>query len=87
MRPAPGPLDMGNAGTAIRLFMGLLSPQRFDSTLIGDESLMKRPMERVAGPLRSMGAVIRTHDGRPPVEITASSGLKAMSGTCLLIIA
>src|SRR5579884_1967924 len=59
------PLDMGNAGTAMRLFMGLLAPQTFDSTLVGDESLMRRPMERVAAPLRLMGAEIRTHEGRP----------------------
>jgi 3-phosphoshikimate 1-carboxyvinyltransferase len=71
-------LDMGNAGTAIRLFMGLLAPQRFDSTLIGDESLMKRPMERVAGPLRSMGANIQTRDGKPPVEISVSGGMRAI---------
>jgi 3-phosphoshikimate 1-carboxyvinyltransferase len=78
LRASSAPLDMGNAGTAIRLFMGLLAPQRFDSTLIGDESLMRRPMERVAGPLRAMGADITTHDGKPPVEIRASSGLKAI---------
>jgi cyclohexadieny/prephenate dehydrogenase / 3-phosphoshikimate 1-carboxyvinyltransferase len=78
LQAAQAPLDMGNAGTAIRLFTGLLAPQRFNSTLIGDESLMKRPMERVAGPLRSMGAQIKTHDGRPPVEITASAGMKAI---------
>jgi cyclohexadieny/prephenate dehydrogenase / 3-phosphoshikimate 1-carboxyvinyltransferase len=78
LQAAKTPLDMGNAGTAIRLFTGLLAPQRFDSTLIGDESLMKRPMERVAGPLRSMGAQIKTHDGRPPVEIAASLGMKAI---------
>ena len=47
-------LDMGNAGTAMRLFMGLLSAQAFDSELIGDASLMRRPMERVAKPLRAM---------------------------------
>lgn len=81
LKPASAPLDMGNAGTAIRLFMGLLSPQRFDSTLIGDESLMRRPMERVATPLRSMGAEITTHDGKPPVEIQASSGLRAIDYT------
>ncbi len=78
LRPAAAALDMGNAGTAIRLFMGLLAPQRFDSTLIGDESLMRRPMERVAAPLRSMGANIQTHDGRPPVEIRASGGMRAI---------
>lgn len=81
LRPAAGALDMGNAGTAIRLFMGLLAPQRFDSTLIGDESLMRRPMERVAGPLRMMGANIRTHDGKPPVEIQASSDMRAIDYT------
>lgn len=72
------PLDLGNAGTAMRLMMGLLAPQRFDSTLIGDESLMRRPMERVATPLRMMGARIRTRDGRPPVEICGSPQLRAI---------
>ena len=62
-------LDMGNAGTAMRLFTGLLSAQSFGSTLIGDSSLMKRPMERVAKPLREMGADVRTHKGTPPVDI------------------
>jgi len=67
---APGQeLDMGNAGTAIRLFMGLLSGQGFASTLTGDESLRRRPMERVAKPLRLMGAHIDTADGKPPVRI------------------
>jgi len=69
LRVAAGPLDMGNAGTAMRLSMGLLAPQGFSSTLIGDESLMRRPMERVAGPLRLMGADIQTEEGRPPVRI------------------
>jgi 3-phosphoshikimate 1-carboxyvinyltransferase len=62
-------LDMGNAGTAMRLFTGLLAGQGFNSQLIGDASLMKRPMERVAKPLREMGADIRTHGGTPPVDI------------------
>ena len=48
LKAAAHALDMGNAGTAIRLFTGLLAAQRFDSQLIGDESLMQRPMERVA---------------------------------------
>jgi 3-phosphoshikimate 1-carboxyvinyltransferase len=75
---AATPLDMGNAGTAMRLFMGLLAPQAFDSILIGDESLMRRPMERVATPLRLMGADIRTHEGRPPVEIHGTPELRAI---------
>ena len=72
------PLDMGNAGTAMRLMMGLLAPQKFDSTLIGDASLMRRPMERVAVPLQMMGARIQTHQGRPPVEIRGTPHLRAI---------
>jgi len=73
---APGRvLDMGNAGTAMRLFMGLLAGQPFDSELVGDASLMRRPMERVAKPLRSMGAQIDTQDGRPPVRIHGGAAL------------
>jgi 3-phosphoshikimate 1-carboxyvinyltransferase len=53
----------------MRLFTGLLSAQAFDSQLIGDASLMKRPMERVAKPLREMGADVRTRNGTPPVDI------------------
>ncbi len=71
-------LDMGNAGTAMRLSMGLLAAQRFDSTLVGDASLMRRPMERVAGPLRSMGAEIATQNGRPPVLIRGGRRLHAV---------
>ena len=69
------PLDMGNAGTAMRLFMGLMSGQRFDSALIGDASLSRRPMQRVADPLRAMGARIETHEGRPPVRILGGASL------------
>ena len=71
-------LDMGNAGTAMRLFMGLLAPQSFDSVLVGDESLMRRPMERVAAPLRLMGARIETREGRPPVHIRGASALRGI---------
>ena len=75
------PLDMGNAGTAMRLMMGVLAPQRFDSTLVGDASLMRRPMERVAGPLRRMGARIDTHEGRPPVRIHGTPHLNGIEYT------
>jgi len=68
-------LDMGNAGTAMRLFMGVLSAQPFDSTLVGDVSLMRRPMERAARPLREMGAAIDTEDGHPPVRIRGGAKL------------
>ena len=78
LQAAGRPLDMGNAGTAMRLFTGLLSAQAFDSRLIGDESLMKRPMERVAKPLREMGADVRTHNGTPPVDIGGARRLRGI---------
>jgi 3-phosphoshikimate 1-carboxyvinyltransferase len=78
LRGAPEPLDLGNAGTAMRLMMGLLAPQSFDATLIGDASLMRRPMERVAQPLRAMGARIDTHEGRPPVTIHGTPTLRGI---------
>jgi 3-phosphoshikimate 1-carboxyvinyltransferase len=75
LQAAPHALDMGNAGTAIRLFTGLLAAQPFDSRLIGDESLMKRPMERVARPLREMGAEVQTSGGTPPIEVSGGRRL------------
>jgi 3-phosphoshikimate 1-carboxyvinyltransferase len=75
LKAPDGVLDMGNAGTAMRLFMGLMSAQPFDTELIGDASLMRRPMERVAKPLRWMGARIETQDGRPPVRIHGGADL------------
>ena len=69
LRGAASALDCGNAGTAMRLLMGLLAGQRFASTLVGDESLSRRPMRRVAEPLARMGASIETDDGTPPVRI------------------
>src|SRR5690606_39016729 len=57
---------------------GLLCGQSFASELIGDASLMKRPMERVAAPLRSMGARIETLDGKPPVKIAPADRLRGI---------
>ncbi len=72
-------LDLGNSGTAIRLLMGLLAGQRFDTRLTGDASLQQRPMERVAAPLRRMGARIATAgNGRPPVAISGGARLRAI---------
>ena len=76
LRPPANALDLGNSGTAMRLLAGLLAGQPFDSILIGDASLMKRPMERVATPLRHMGADIRTYDGRPPIAIAGGRTLR-----------
>ena len=81
LRDAGFALDMGNAGTAMRLFTGLLSAQSFNSRLIGDASLMKRPMERVAKPLREMGADVRTRSGTPPVDIGGGRRLRGIEYT------
>jgi 3-phosphoshikimate 1-carboxyvinyltransferase len=76
---APGePLDMGNSGTAMRLLAGLLSAQRFDSILIGDESLSRRPMERIAAPLRLMGAKIETTGGHAPLRLHGNRSLRGI---------
>ena len=71
-------LDMGNSGTAMRLFMGLLAAQPFNSELVGDDSLNRRPMERVARPLREMGANIETHGGLPPVRTGHVANLRGI---------
>lgn len=72
-------LDCGNSGTSMRLLSGILSGQRFASTLDGDGSLRKRPMSRVAVPLRTMGAVIDTADaGRPPLNISPAPALSGI---------
>ena len=64
-----GALDLGNSGTSLRLLSGLLCGQDFASVLTGDESLRRRPMQRIAEPLALMGADVRTVAGTPPVEI------------------
>jgi 3-phosphoshikimate 1-carboxyvinyltransferase len=68
-------LDLGNSGTSMRLLAGLLAGQAFDAILVGDASLMSRPMERVAAPLRRMGADVSTNEGRPPVAIRGGRAL------------
>ena len=79
LRPPAGPLDCGNAGTAMRLRMGLLAGQRFESVLIGDESLSRRPMRRVSDPLALMGARIETSvTGTPPVRILPAAHLQGI---------
>ncbi|MDQ2745555.1 MAG: 3-phosphoshikimate 1-carboxyvinyltransferase [Chloroflexota bacterium] len=64
------PLDAGNSGTTMRLLAGILAGRPFESTLVGDASLSRRPMERVAEPLRQMGARVESHEGFPPLWIT-----------------
>ncbi len=74
-----GSLYVGNSGTSMRLLSGILAGQKFESELTGDESLTKRPMNRVANPLREMGATIETAEGgRPPLKIAGGSALKGI---------
>ncbi|WP_431023482.1 bifunctional prephenate dehydrogenase/3-phosphoshikimate 1-carboxyvinyltransferase [Halomonas sp. H5] len=80
LKAPAGPLYVGNSGTAMRLFAGLLAGQAFDSELTGDASLTKRPMGRVADPLRLMGAEIDTAEGgRPPLRIHGGKALQGIS--------
>ncbi len=82
LKPPPGPIYLGNSGTSMRLLSGLLAAQSFDTVLTGDASLSKRPMNRVANPLREMGAVIETAaEGRPPMTIRGGHTLKALNYT------
>jgi len=65
LRAASGPLNCGNSGTTMRLLAGLLAAQEFESELTGDDSLSKRPMDRVVKPLQEMGA----RAGWPPLRV------------------
>ena len=72
-------LDLGNSGTSARLLLGVLAGQRFASTLTGDESLVRRPMRRVAGPLNSMNADVRlTSQGTLPAYIPGNRRLRGI---------
>ncbi len=73
LRAPDRPIDCGNAGTLARLVTGLLAFQDGAFELTGDDSLSRRPMERVAGPLREMGAQIETIDGHLPMRITGGA--------------
>jgi len=75
LAPAPGPLDLGNSGTGMRLLAGVLAGQRFTSVLTGDESLRRRPMRRIAEPLAAMGARVEASEaGTPPLVIHGAAG-------------
>ena len=73
-------INLGNSGTSIRLLSGILSGQKFSSTLIGDESLSSRPMSRIIEPLSLMGANIKSQNfGKPPLEIGMSDKLNSIN--------
>ena len=63
-------INFGNSGTSMRLMMGILSAQKFSSTLFGDQSLNQRPMNRISNPLKMMNGDIKTTNGIPPVRIS-----------------
>lgn len=75
--PAAHPLDCGNSGSTMRMMSGLLAAQQGRFTLVGDESLSRRPMERIRKPLEAMGAKLTLTDGHAPVDIEGST-LKAI---------
>ena len=80
LTPPAKALDLGNAGTSMRLLAGLLAGQKFDVELSGDVSLSKRPMKRVTDPLSGMGAKIETAEGgKPPLKITGNQTLNSFS--------
>ena len=64
------PLDCGNSGSTMRMLSGIAAGQRFSSEMMGDESLSRRPMQRVIQPLSAMGAKIESQEGKPPLRIT-----------------
>ena len=69
LNEAIGDIYLGNSGTSARLLTGLLSSQKFNSVLVGDKSLSKRPMKRIADPLKKMNAKIETTNGSLPLFI------------------
>ena len=75
LTPPAGEIDCGNSGTTMRLLAGLLAGQTFESRLVGDASLSRRPMDRVIAPLRKMGAniVAEGPEGTPPLRIHGGS--------------
>jgi 3-phosphoshikimate 1-carboxyvinyltransferase len=66
---ASGPLDAGNSGSTMRMMAGVLAAHPFTTTMVGDESLSRRPMRRVIVPLEQMGARLDARDGRPPLTV------------------
>lgn len=79
LRTPAAAIDCGNAGTGMRLLTGILAGQAFDSTLIGDESLSRRPMRRVIEPLTRMGAQIASEDGGlPPLRVHGGRELRGI---------
>jgi 3-phosphoshikimate 1-carboxyvinyltransferase len=73
LREPAGPLDCGNSGTTLRLLAGLLAGQEGRFELTGDDSLLGRPVDRIAKPLAEMGARVETADGKPPLAVAGGA--------------
>jgi 3-phosphoshikimate 1-carboxyvinyltransferase len=80
LRAPAAPLDAGNSGSTLRMLAGVLAARPFRSVLTGDASLQRRPVERVAAPLREMGATLTSTDGKPPLTIDGGA-LRAITYT------
>ena len=79
LKPSQPPLNCGNSGTGMRLLAGILAAQSFESELTGDQSLQKRPMQRIVDPLIRMGANIKTTNGSAPLFLSpVKNGLKGI---------
>jgi len=80
LAPPAAALDCGNSGSTMRMLSGIVAGQKFPSEMVGDESLSRRPMERVITPLSAMGAQIASQGGKPPLRITGAA-LRAIDYT------
>jgi 3-phosphoshikimate 1-carboxyvinyltransferase len=78
LRPAAGPLDAANSGSTLRMLSGVVAGRPFRTTITGDASLRRRPVERVAEPLRLMGARVTSTDGKPPITVEGG-GLRGLT--------
>lgn len=78
LRPPPGPVDCANAGTLMRLLAGILAGQEGRFELVGDESLSRRPLDRIGEPLGRMGARVETTDGHAPLVIEGVEHLESI---------
>ena len=79
LRKSETPLDCGNSGTTVRLLSGILAGQPFETVLIGDESLSRRPMKRIIEPLTKMGAHFEANEGHLPMRITGINPLQPIT--------
>jgi 3-phosphoshikimate 1-carboxyvinyltransferase len=79
LRPPDGAIDVRNAGTLIRLLPGILAGQEGTFELTGDESIRRRPMDRIATPLERMGVRVETTDGRAPIRVHANGEVEPIA--------